>query len=296
MRVVTPIQVTPDNLTSTNVVNEESDWAAGTYSEGDRVVYENEVYEVVASSTTLRPDNGLVSDPPEWIKLGWSNQFRMFRDGRDSQSTSIESIDVTLDYGEVISTVAVLGIEANSATLVVTDPTDGVVYNETIDLVDIGVADWWEYFFLPYSSDDTAIFRDIPPYPNATIDLSIDGAAATDEVKAGRVVGGVERSLGVSNYGTSVSLLQYSTKERDGFGNLILVPRRSVRLVDYDVTVESGRIDFVVRDLERLSATPTLFIGDELYSSSVTFGVYRDFNQGITTPSVSDLTIQVEGF
>ena len=100
----------------------------------------------------------------------------------------------------------------------------------------------------------------------------------------------------MTNYGVTVSILDYSTKERDGFGNLTLVPRRTVRLVDYDVKVDSDKVDFVVRALERIAATPTLFIGDELYSSSVTFGVYRDFTQGIDTPSISDLTIQVEGF
>jgi len=220
----------------------------------------------------------------------------MFRDGRDSYSSRDESIDVTLNFDQVVTTVGALGLQGTSATLTVVDSVDGTVYDETIDLVDIGVSNLWEYFFLPYDFNDTAIFDGIPPYQDADINLSIDAATASEEARVGRVLVGIERSLGVTNYGVSVSILDYSTKERDGFGNLTLVPRRTVRLVDYDVKVPTDQVDFVVRSLERIASTPTLFIGDNKFASSVTFGIYRDFSQGITSPSISDLAIQVEGF
>jgi len=297
MRIVTPFNVDAGQLTTTNVVNEVADWSAGTYNLGEQAVDANQVYKVVADpDTTDQPTVGAVADPPTWVLMGWSNQYRMFRDGRDSYSSRDESIDVTLNFAEIITTVGALGLQGVSATLTVVDSVEGTVYDETISLVDIGVADWWEYFFSPYGFNDTAIFDGLPPYFGADINLSVDAASGTDQARAGRVIAGFEQPLGVTNYGVSVSILDYSTKERDGFGNLTLVPRRTVRLVDYDVKVDTEKVDSVVRALERMAATPTLFIGDELYSSSVTFGVYRDFSQGITTPSLSDLTIQVEGF
>ena len=297
MRIVKPYIVDAGQLTTTNVVNEVANWSAGTYDLGDQAVDDNQVYEVVADpDTTDQPTVGAAANPPTWVLMGWSNQYRMFRDGRDSFSSRNESIDVTLNFAEIITTVGALGLQGVSATLTVVDSAEGTVYNETISLVDIGVGDWWEYFFSPYEFNDTAIFDGLPPYAGADINLSIDAASETDQARAGRVIAGFEQPLGVTNYGVSVSILDYSTKERDGFGNLTLVPRRTVRLVDYDVKVETAQVDFVVRALERISSTPTLFIGDNSFSSSITFGIYRDFTQGITTPSISDLTIQVEGF
>jgi len=297
MRIVTPFAVDTGQLTTTNVVNEFSDWSAGTFDLGDQVVEANNVYKVVADpSTTDRPTVGALASPATWVRLGPSNQYRMFRDGRDSYSSRDESIDVTLNFAEIITTVGAIGLQGVSATLTVVDSVEGTVYDETISLVDIGAGDWWEYFFSPYEFNDTAIFDGLPPYAGADINLSIDAASETDQARAGRVIAGFEQPLGVTNYGVSVSILDYSTKERDGFGNLTLVPRRTVRLVDYDVKVETAQVDFVVRALERIAATPTLFIGDSSFSSSVTFGIYRDFSQGITAPSISDLTIQVEGF
>ena len=297
MRIVTPFAVGTGQLTTTNVVNEAADWSAGTYNLGEKAVDENQVYKVVADpSTTDRPTVGAVASPATWVRMGPSNQYRMFRDGRDSFSIRDESIDVKLNFAEIITTVGALGLQGVSATLTVIDSVEGTVYDETISLVDIGVGDWWGYFFSPYEFNDTAIFDELPPYQGADINLSVDAATPTDQARAGRIIAGFEQQIGVTNYGVSVSILDYSTKERDGFGNLTLVPRRTVRLVDYDVKVDTAQVDFVVRKLERIASTPTLFIGDELYSSSVTFGVYRDLSQGITTPSISDLTIQVEGF
>jgi len=268
-----------------------------TYNLGDQAVDLNQVYKVVADpSTTDQPSVGAAASPPTWVLMGWSNQYRMFRDGRDSFSSRDESIAVNLNLSEIITTFAAIGIKGVSATLKMVDSVDGTVYDETISLGGIGAGDWWEYFFLQYDLSDTAIFKELPAYPNADISFTVSGGAPSDQVIVGRVIAGAEEDLGVTNYGTSVSILDYSTKDRDGFGNLTLVPRRTVRLVDYDVKVPSVVVDFVVRSLERIAATPTLFIGDALYSSSITFGVYRDFTQGINTPSLSDLTIQVEGF
>ena len=268
-----------------------------TYDLGDQAEDGNQIYKVVADpSTQVQPVVGAAASPPTWVMLGWSNQYRMFKDGRDSYSSRNESIDVALNMGAIITTIGAIGLQASSVTMTMVDSVDGTVYDETISLGGTGASDWWEYFFLQYDFDDTAVFSAIPAYPNADITLSIDGSAPSDEVRVGRIIIGAEQDLGVTNYGTSVSIIDYSTKDRDGFGNLILVPRRTVRLVDYKVTVPSLQVDFAIRALERISATPTLFIGDELYSSTITFGVYRDFSQGITTPSISDLTIQVEGF
>ena len=296
MRIVQPSEITADVLQSTNVVNIETTWTAGTYSLGDRRVYERMVYEVVADPNTAdRPDIGAASDPPTWVALGYSNQWRMFTEGADSLSTGTGNIDVTLKWPGLISTLATLGLMGQSITVTVTDAIDGVVFDETRELVDIGVGDWWEFFFLPYDNIDAAVFE-LPPYPGADVRILLEGASISDTVAVGRVVAGVGRDLGVTLYGTDVQLQDYSIKERDGFGNLILRTRRTLKYVNYDVHVPTGSVDFVVRALSRLGAVPTLYIGDEDKTSTIVFGVFADVSQGISTPSISDLTLQVEEF
>ena len=66
--------------------------------------------------------------------------------------------------------------------------------------------------------------------------------------------------------------------------------------MNYDVHVPTGSVDFVTRALSRLGAIPTLYIGDEDKTSTIVYGVFSDVSQGISTPSLSDLTLQVEEF
>ena len=296
MRIVQPSEITTDVLQSTNVANIETTWTEGTYSLGDRRVYERIVYEVVADPNTAdRPDIGAASDPPTWVALGYSNQWRMFTEGADSLSTGTGDIDVTLQWPTLISTLAALGLMGASITVTVTDDIDGVVFDETRDLVNIGVGDWWEFFFLPYDNIDAAVFE-LPPYPGADVRILLEGATISDDVAVGRVVAGVGRDLGVTLYGTDIQLQDYSIKDRDGFGNLILRPRRTLKYVNYDVHVPTGSVDFVTRALSRLGAVPTLYIGEENKTSTIVYGVFSDVSQGISTPSLSDLTLQVEEF
>lgn len=295
MKIARPLEPT---IVSTNVVNTYSDLpSAGPYNLDDIYVYENKVYQVVADpSTNDLPDAGIIASPPTWALLGWSNQYRMFKDGSDSVSTKTEEIDVVLNYDSSVSIMAIFGIVAESIQLTVTDPVAGEVYNQTIDLADIGVQDWWEYYFLDYEVDGAAIFEGIPPYPDSDYHLEVFGASPSSVVEVGRVVAGTERELGVSLFGTSITLKDYSIKERDGFGTLTLVERRKISIVDYDVHVDTENVDATVRFLKELLSTPCLVIGEADYTSTVVYGLIADVQQGITTPSVSDLTLRVEEF
>ena len=297
MRIVPPQEITETVLQSTNVVNDYSDWTAGTYNLGDRVVYNNQVYEVVADpSTTDQPDVGAAKAAPTWFVVGWSNQWRMFKEGQDSQTTATGDIDVTLQWPSSITTLAVLGVMGASVTLTVTDSVDGVVYNETVDLVDTSVTNWWEWYFLEYELDQVALFDGIPPYAGADVRIQITGASPSDNVAAGRVVAGIERDIGLTQYGTSVDLIDYSTKERDGFGNLVLVQRRAINLVNFDVIAYTSQFDSIVSQLKKLAGSPALYIGSEEYGQTVVYGIQTDISQGISTYSTTDLTIQVEEF
>lgn len=295
MRIVSPYEITPTELASTNVINAEQDWVSGTYAIGDRAVYENIVYEAVVQTSDI-PDVGAAADPPSWVRIGWSNQYRMFNDGVDSKSTNLGSIDVTVEFESLLSTVVILGVSGITARLIVTTVQEGIIYDKTIQITDIGAYDWWEYFFAPYSVVTDVIFNNIPSYSGTSSQLIIDAASPSDHAEIGRLLAGVEREIGTALYGTSISFQDYSIKERDGFGNLTLVKRRTIKEVHYDVHVNTSGVSDLVRTLQQIASVPTLFIGDDNMLATIVFGVYTDVSQGITTPSVSELTITVEEF
>ena len=80
------------------------------------VLFDRQIWQAT-TTTTDQPDVGAIKEPATWVRLGWSNRWRMFNDGVDSQTSNIDNIDVTLTGGGANSIVAALGLDAFEATI-----------------------------------------------------------------------------------------------------------------------------------------------------------------------------------
>lgn len=512
MRFVVPMSVNAANLT-TNVTNDDADWAAGTYTLGQRATEGESVYEVVVASTTDQPSVGAALATPSWILLGYSNVWRMWRDGVDSSSEAVGDLEVSVPVPTVISTVGVLnafGVDANvrlldslivpieppnveeiagtkdgvntaftiteagAAVLLVflngvylyptvgyvrvgtditalagyiphegdsyvveiytsdvptredvagtkdgvntaftiteaggvahifldgvkqiegvdyerngTDITatgsipyagslyeaiifaspvpqvenvsgtkngfntsflismagggsslflngirqvedvdyerdgihitatgsipgvgdtyqavvypNGVIYDSTKLITDISVGDWWEFFFSEYNRDASLIFDDIPAYFGAgvTLEVTIHSTGPGDPSSVGRVVIGSSIDAGQSLQGVSSRNMGFTQKTRDEFGGLTLVPRRTIRVVEFPVMILKGNTYYVQQKAASIEGVPTLFIADPNLPETVVFGVIESFDIIVNGLSRVECSIGVEEF
>lgn len=295
MKIVTPIAVTSSMLTASNVPITETAWTAGTYTTGTQRYVGTTLYEVIASPNTAdNPTIGVNATPPTWKSLGAINRFKMFDDIINTQTTRSGTIEVTVDPGQLVNAVSFFGLVGNTITLTLDDPVEGEVFTETKSLQDNSlIVDWYAYFFegIYFSSD--AVFLGLPSYTNAVMTAIID--AGPINASCGEMVIGKQSTLGISNYGTSVSIQDYSIKSTDEFGNIIIQPRAFSKRGDYDVTVETSRISAIQKLLADIRTTPAVFIGEEDKPETVIYGFYKSFNIVISTPSISECSIEVEG-
>ena len=294
MRIVKPVEITPAILTSSNVPEDDfTAWDAATaYVVGDEVTYNHRNYEALVAHTGANPETD-TSDPPKWLDLGANNRWRMFDDKVGSLTEQAGSIAVELQPGAVINSVALFNLLGRSATVTLTDPVDGIVYQRTVSLVGAGVSDWYEWFFAPIGRQTDFVLLDLPAYGTATLSVTIDNASDTASV--GHLVMGRQAELGVAVYGSGVGITDYSRKETDTFGNSVVIERSFSKRAEFDVVVETPQIGRVQRLLASLRAQPVVWIGAEGYESTFLFGYYRDFQISISGPSVSDASITVEG-
>lgn len=295
MKIVTPIQVTSSNLTSSNVPITETAWTAGTYTTGTQRYVGTTLYEVIASpSTADSPAAGIAATPPTWREVGAINRFRMFDNIISTQTTQAGTIVVTLSMGQLVNAVAFFGLSGNNINVRMNDPTEGLVYNQTQKLQDNTlIVDWYAYFFEGIYSKSDAVFDDLPSYVSATVTVTID--AGTGTAACGEMVVGRQSTLGLTNFGTSVSIQDYSVKTTDDFGNIVIRERAFSKRADYDVTLETARISAVQKLLADIRTTPTVFIGSKDNPETVVYGFYKQFNIVISTPTLSDCSIEVEG-
>lgn len=302
MKVIRPITITDSNFTSSTVPEPDAsvgeiEWTVGTYTLGTQRIESatHRVYEVVADpSTSDQPSVGVNANPPTWIEVAPTNKWAMFDNVNSTKTEDGTQLIVELTAGVVANSIAGFAIEgANAINVTVTDPIDGIVYNNDVDMNDNSeVADWYYYFFSPIVNRQRFALLDLPAYPAATIKITVDG----NDLKFGSLIVGNTLSLGIANYGTSLQLLDFSRKETDDFGNITVVEGRNSKLVSYDVTVPTDKVSYVFNTLSTLTTIPAVWLGtDEVNDATLVFGYYRDHQINIATPSISDATIQIEG-
>jgi hypothetical protein len=291
MKIIAPRPFDPAKIT-TSLALTETAWSAGSTAAGQRryVMPGYDLYEAVAT-TTDDPVTGASLDIPTWVRVGKVNRYAAFDNilGNAATGTGI-TISIAPD-GSVTDGLALFGLSGATATVTVVDPADGLIYSRVLSLLDdSGVFDWGTYFFSPVIARPDHVLTDLPLYGTATVALTMTGAGAVGEMVLGQVT-----ELGVTRFGSQVNILDFSRKDRDTFGNAILIRRAYADRVTYDGQVLTARAAYVRRLLAAVRAVPTVYIGSGARPETVVFGFFRDFTITLSGPTVCDCSLEVEG-
>lgn len=300
MDIIKPITVTDSVLTATNIAeNDYAEWlSTTTYALGDRVISTttHRVYESVIGSNLN--NDPTTDDGTNWLNIGATNRWKAFDKYISDPVTNITSIEYTLTppNGSIPTAVALFNLKGISANVTITDSVDGEVYNQTINLTDNrNIVDWYTYFFGEQVQREEALFVDIPPYIAATVNVTVtEETGQTAEL--GQLVLGFLSDLGLTVYGTSIGIEDYSIKDRDDFGNAIIVERNFSQTVDFDVQFETQNARKVQKTLSALRATPVVYLGStDVSYGTLVYGFYRRFDITLETPAYAFASIEVEG-
>jgi hypothetical protein len=295
--IIKPASVTASTLTASNVAETDyAAWTAGTYTVGNRVIYDHKIYEVVATSTTDRPDLGAAAVPATWLFVSPTNRYKMFDIALGSGTVNSGSINVTVTPTTVCNSVVLFNVDGATAQLIVRTSGGTIVYDQTVSLADYGdLNSYFNYYFLPIAETGASelAFIDIPNYSGASFQLIIDAGGGT--ATCGEMIIGQKSALAVTNFGTSVGIKDYSVKTIDDFGNVTITTRPYSKRADYDVTVETAQVSQFTKFLASIRSTPAVYIGDPLRGETIVLGYYRDFSVVLSNPSISECSMSVEG-
>ncbi len=297
MKVVPPVEVTPDKMISNNVPDADYPaWVAGTYTQGDRRIVGINAYEVLAQSTTDSPLDGIAKAVPSWLDLGPINRWRMFRK-RAGNTWSIgtytenpESIDVTIRPGARINSFGLVGVRASSVQVQMI--IDGeVVYDQTFAMSLKAGGSYYRYYFGPFVTKDNVARFDLPPFANA--DIRVVASAPGGVARIGMFVIGMGREIGIATYGTGLGTESYSSVNEDAFGNVTIVPRGKRRFVDFDIVMRGDQLSSALRTLEPLSDTAALYVGAEEIDPTIIVGRFERLALVLTTFNRAEYTLEV---
>ena len=295
LRVIKSIAVTDSLLTSTSVP--EADYAAysagTTYALGARVIVvaSHKIYESLQAGNV---GHSVTTEPLWWVEVSPTNRWKLF----DLSSTTQTQIDAADHYeitpGQAINALALINISGVLTVRVrLTDPSFGVVYDQTADLADVpSESSWYAWFFEPRTEQTQFVVSDLPSYPNTVlrVDLTSSGAAYV-----GAMVFGTQRSIGLGvKSGVRLGIRDYSRKERNDWGDTVLVQRAFSRTAAISTLISNTELDNTYNLLSDLRATPCLWIVTDSYSSLSLFGFFSSFDITIPYAQFSDCSIDIE--
>lgn len=118
------------------------------------------------------------------------------------------------------------------------------------------------------------------------------------ELIVGEIVVGREVDLGLTSYGFSAGITDYSVKNTDTYGNTTLNKRAFARRFSSKTEVDNGIIDNVHSKLNTLRATPCVWVASDdtrFNLLGTVYGFYKDFSTSIAYPTYSLCDLQIEG-
>lgn len=294
MKIISPITLDFSDIQSSNIVENDAPlWSPGTYNQGDQVIFNHRVYEA-QQTTTDQPDQGALADPQTWIDLGATNLTRIYDAVIGNPATRSGSVEYTLRPRQVVNAAGLFGVKGTTARVRMIDATEGVVYDETRPLLNNDdIASWHSYYFALVRPRNEVVFDGLPNYRNADIEITIDAGTGTAEL--GEVTMGRTIELGVTLFGTTPGIRDFSRKERDPFGTFQVVERKFAKTLTFEVSVDTARVNAVLNTLAEVRAKPTVYIGNEDQPATVIFGFFNDFVIPLSNPLESRMSLKVEG-
>jgi hypothetical protein len=289
MQFITPVAIEGAQLVSSSLTESEHPaWsAAAEYEVNDLVIYSSAIWvRLTAGISAIVPN----ADPANWRRVGPTNKWAMFDRKVGTVSRAADSISFTIAPG-MVRAIALLDLSANSVTVTMRDGGE-VVYARTVNLnTGYGVFDWLSYFLAPIVLKRTVLLTDLPPYSGCEIDVTVNGGLVTE---LGTVVVGDLFTVGATEYGVQVSMRDFSRKETDEYGVTSFVERPFSKRVRAPVAVPTHAFDEVVRRLQLVRATPTIWVASSKFDQLIAYGV-ADWTIGIAYDNFTNLDMTIEG-
>jgi len=266
------------------------------YAIGDRVI-ETTLHKVYESLTAANTGNA-VTDTTHWLEIGATNRWAMFDLLRNAATSVPSSMTIVLTPGERVNGWAMVGIVAADVTITMTSVGGGgTVYTYTEDLRTRIVADWYDYFFEPFSNRAHEMRIELPPFTDGIITVTL--TTTEGNVELGALVIGTAVYIGQAQHSAESDVLNFSTVTRDLFGNATLVQRRNVPRTNQTVWCDKSRVTRMLAVRESLNAAPAVWsaVDDEddgYFDALFILGIYKKFTINAAMPEHATISLELE--
>lgn len=296
-KIIRPLAITDAVLVGTNVPENDHPAynGAATYALGDRVmVVGADVHKIYESLQAANTGHAPADNPTYWDEVGPTNRWRGFDRSITSQVEQVGSIEFSLQTTGINNSVALLNLDCAIIEVRAYDVEFGLVYERIINpAATSGISDIYSYFREPVTRVSDLTLVDLPSYSNMRIDVAFRNPG--NMVRVGGIVVGMMRAIGGLQYGAKVGISDYGVKTRDRFGGFDVIEGAFSNRATFSLIIDAGDVDLIKNLLAKYRATPIVYIGSDLYTSTIVYGYYKDFSIDIAYPTHSICSLELEG-
>jgi hypothetical protein len=221
----------------------------------------------------------------------------MFDGATGTSSQASDTILVRVNPGKPTPALVIIGAAAATWRVLVTENNGAGPQSWTRNgSFDTSYVDGWdEYMSAPIVFNSDLVITDMPLFTDPLIEVEISRTG--DTVAIGTMIVGGSIDLGLTQYGMTLGIQDYSRKETDDFGTTTLVQRSFSRRAEVSVFCNQTSLNSVYNMLANLRATPVVWVPLEVsgYEATIIYGWYRDFSVDLAIATGFYCTLQLEG-
>ena len=229
-----------------------------------------------------------------WSEYLATNRWKAFDSYIQDQSSQADSMNWVVTPSSTINSVSLFNLDAASITIVVTDPTDGEVYNETFELLDnSAVIDGYTYFFEPIVQKPNFCTTDLPPYSTAVISITATNTGGT--AKVGQISLGLSKFLGITANEVPLGIDDYTRLNEDDFGRTSPTVRGYARTAAPMIMVDTARIPYLENLIAGQRGVPAVWAFDtaEAENDLAYLGFFKSMNFVYQYASKTTLDLEI---
>jgi hypothetical protein len=282
-------------LAYSNVAITETPYSAGATFASGAQVYDPATYAMYQSLVAGNVGNAL-SDTTKWTPLVATviNRRKLLDQYNNTQTSNAEEILMVLSPQAIAQGLFLANVDGSEVRWSVVDLSEGLVYSETQSLiVSNSGSSFYNWCFKRIQKRTYAVSVALPPYANALVTIAIRKPGGT--AKCGTCALGPLVDVGLSQYGLSREIKDYSTINFNFDGTSNQVIRNFAKRMDLDIVIDNSQIDFVIETLEGYRQKPVAWIGAKEFGSACLFGRYSSFKNVVESFPQSKMNLQIEG-
>jgi hypothetical protein len=235
----------------------------------------HKIYEsLVDSNLTNYPPPDVLATTPKWAEVSSTNKWKVF-DGKVANQMQVVSPAVyIITPGVSFNSVALLNVEATSVRIQVDSPA----YDQTIST---GITD--------------IVKMDLEGDAASVLTITITNTAGL--AKCGEIIVGNYTTLGTLQRSTNPtwSYEDYSTKERDIYGDWKIIPRDDSETLSFLLGIDFSTQDTLAATIRRYKTTPVVVVAHSDFSCLITYGIIKSISIPIVYRGKTLVPIDVDG-